>query len=403
MFTSISIKNFRSCSDVHIEDIPSMMVLMGRNGAGKTNVLKAIDWVCAAASKAVPSMPYKLTPEEALQISLSFDIDGLSYVYWVEHCQLFSPSSPSTKAVEVIFKETLSLKNKDGDLHSLFVRDGEKLTLYKTGEITQLLNISVDGSAMVTIKSLLPDIDYHRQISDKIIERFAAVRYYPLNNYEDAESNLLIYGRDYNKALLSDFAKERSDLQTVYKIIRLHDELPEKFGELRSLLGPNGLGLLSEISLSARDFGTEASDKKISITDENTFIFLSFAPFGHDQGFGFGDLSFGTKRIISLFTSMLYDHSVVCLIEQPEDGIHQGLLDKIIPLLKAYATYSQFIFTTHSPAVLNRVEPDEVYLVSMEAGATHVRHLSDQEISAAENYMRNDGPLAEFLESIEED
>lgn len=399
MFTSISIKNFRSCSDVHIEDIPSMMVLMGRNGAGKTNVLKAIEWACATASAAAFSL--RNAPGIPRQISLSFDIDDTKYIYEVEH---YRSVSKSKKITEAAFRETLS-SLKNGFSQTIFTRDGEKLVLHYSEGNRQQLEISLHGPAMAAINSLRPDGDYHRQITEKIVDRLSAVKYYPLNNFDGLNVDPVIQGSSYKEALENDFAEENDALQTVYKIIRLHNEFPEKFEELRALLGGTGIGLLDDIAFSKHEVRSDNRKSTSEITD-HSFLFLNFIPFANtedSQEFSFDDLSFGTKRIISLFTSMLYDGSSVSLIEQPEDGIHPGLLDKVTSMLKTYSNHAQFMLTTHSPTVLNRLTPEEVYLVSMDDGATQVRHLTEQEISAAENYMKNDGPLAEFLESIEED
>ena len=49
MLTSVHIKNFRSCKDVKIENMGLMLGLVGRNGAGKTTILRAIEWAASTA------------------------------------------------------------------------------------------------------------------------------------------------------------------------------------------------------------------------------------------------------------------------------------------------------------------------------------------------------------------
>ena len=41
MLTSVHIKNFRSCKDVTVEGLEHVAGLVGRNGAGKTTILRA--------------------------------------------------------------------------------------------------------------------------------------------------------------------------------------------------------------------------------------------------------------------------------------------------------------------------------------------------------------------------
>jgi hypothetical protein len=56
----------------------------------------------------------------------------------------------------------------------------------------------------------------------------------------------------------------------------------------------------------------------------------------------------------------IYDKSAVLLLEQPEDGIHTGVLHKLIPLLKSYT--GQFLIASHSSEIFNRMEPEEIRL-----------------------------------------
>lgn len=158
-----------------------------------------------------------------------------------------------------------------------------------------------------------------------------------------------------------------------------------------SLLGHNGLDLIDSV-----DIQEVKSKSKIS------HYSLYFTPAGSDEDVTFSDLSFGTRRIVRLLTSMLYDKASVALIEQPEDGIHPGLLHKIIPLLRSYANPNQFIITSHSPDVLNMVKPEEIRMVGRKDGKTVIRVLNEKEIEIAREFMENEGALSEFIESIEE-
>jgi recombinational DNA repair ATPase RecF len=45
MLNSILIRDFRTCKEVHIANIPKMLALVGKNGVGKSNVLQAIEWI----------------------------------------------------------------------------------------------------------------------------------------------------------------------------------------------------------------------------------------------------------------------------------------------------------------------------------------------------------------------
>ncbi len=67
------------------------------------------------------------------------------------------------------------------------------------------------------------------------------------------------------------------------------------------------------------------------------------------------------------------------LLEEPENGVHPGLIQRVIRFLKSLANDpedpTQILMTTHSPLVLNEIEPEAIRLVerSEETGETSVR------------------------------
>ena len=84
-------------------------------------------------------------------------------------------------------------------------------------------------------------------------------------------------------------------------------------------------------------------------------------------------VSDGTLRILAFLTA-LYDVSQPGLIcfEEPENGIHPWLLNKLMELLKTVSTKgingspTQIIITTHSPVLLNFVEPKQIRAVELD-------------------------------------
>src|SRR3954452_13944201 len=59
MLKHIDIKNFRSCYSTSIAFGEGVCALVGKNGVGKTNVLKCIDWI---ASSSIATDPVNITP-----------------------------------------------------------------------------------------------------------------------------------------------------------------------------------------------------------------------------------------------------------------------------------------------------------------------------------------------------
>ena len=91
------------------------------------------------------------------------------------------------------------------------------------------------------------------------------------------------------------------------------------------------------------------------------------------------------------------------LIEHPEDGIHSGLLKKLMGLLRANADPAQIILSSHAADVFNTLRAEDLRLVTARRGATSVRSLTEREVGVAARFIKEEGSLAEFLESVEEE
>jgi len=77
MFKRIHIKIFLSCQDVVLDNMSNMTALVGRNGSGKTNILKAIWWI----TNVILPQPIKTSREENTEISLLLKLGNTHYHY----------------------------------------------------------------------------------------------------------------------------------------------------------------------------------------------------------------------------------------------------------------------------------------------------------------------------------
>jgi hypothetical protein len=189
----------------------------------------------------------------------------------------------------------------------------------------------------------------------------------------------------------------------VMRLIHMSQHEQEQFKELKSLMGPDGLGLLQDIEVQS--FKLPTSGKKVVGDKSDLFYFVRLLPLGagDDSWRNYTEVSFGTRRLLRILVSMLSDKSTVMLLEQPEDGIHPGLLHKLMPLLKAYSDQCQFIVASHSPAIFNRLSPNEIRLVELSNGLTKLRALTPEEVAGAEQFISQDGPLSDFIEVMQGD
>lgn len=89
--------------------------------------------------------------------------------------------------------------------------------------------------------------------------------------------------------------------------------------------------------------------------------------------FDAGRESDGTLRVAGLLTALLQAPPLTLLaIEEPELTIHPGALPLVVEFLRMAASWSQVLVTTHSPDLLDYVEPEEIRVVQRLAGITTV-------------------------------
>lgn len=94
------------------------------------------------------------------------------------------------------------------------------------------------------------------------------------------------------------------------------------------------------------------------------------------------DASFGTVRLLSLL-AMLYDPAPPALtcVEELDHGLHPQALELLVERLREASELGQFIVTSHSPALVDRLEPEEFVVCERDRfGASLIPSLSTDEV-----------------------
>jgi hypothetical protein len=393
VLTRVFIEHFKSCWNLTIDAIGPSLVLVGRNGSGKTNILNAILW---AASEALSNRPVDSSSWDGLgkSVTLEFHAGGYQYFYWIKSPPNLRSTGvdPSSYALE----EAVACSTSHGEWEVIASRKGPEVKL--PGMEPMIIAPSTPFLSFL-FAFLPPDhtiIERLGSVKDFLIQ----VRYYPLIEMDDEKDlSELIKDDEYDRWENSrDILGNRED-SVAMKLISMYRNSPEDLQEVKDLLGDDGLGLVREIRIHPIPLPTLSSEQTPGIIH-----FVTFCPSGWprvgDGGFGFSDLSLGTRRIIRMVVSMIFDKSSVMLIEHPEDGIHRRLTEKVFDVLQAYTDPSQIIVSSHSSLVFNMLDPAEIRLVSMNEGKTEVRALTEEEADQARNYVKQEGTLTEYLDVL---
>lgn len=124
-------------------------------------------------------------------------------------------------------------------------------------------------------------------------------------------------------------------------------------------------------------------------------LHLEWTQRGSDYPFLVTQLSDGTLRFIALTTALLQPNPpATILLDEPELGLHPYALNLLAALLKEAAAEIQVIVSTQSASLLDHFEAEDTVVVEREDGASTFKRLSSVELEE----WRKDYSLGELWE-----
>lgn len=394
MLKSVFVRSYRSCVDTELDELNEFTLLVGRNGAGKSNILKAMDWAARVATGRLRTDKKASWFHQVVgAVSITFTAGGSAYRY--EADRAFEVlAETDVRRPSILIRERLV--RLGSECATLVERDREQVTITASGK-PAYVSISEGASAIPAILALLPSSNSLVSELSGVMDFLSSVVYYPLEVSPPNAGSYFVQAEALNAWKSTPDNSSASSESIALRILSLYRERPAEFQELKDLLGPDGLELLSDIDVfEIPHFGKSSEE----VPDGNNYL-LHFNPIdGPNNAVPFQDLSFGTQRLVSLVTALIHDRATVSLIEQPEDGIHPGLLYKLMSLLRTYSSQSQFVMASHAPTVLNSANPEELRIVHRMDGVTAAVKLTDAQIASARAFLNDSGPLFDFVDSL---
>ena len=394
MLTHLRIDRFGCCRQTSIDLGTQLVALVGRNGAGKTTILRSIEWVASTALGLEEASTTRVMADNAATLAFCLN-KKVEYQYTVKRDAFPSDTfSPSTAYRELL--TTGSNKRK------LFERTDDVVSSPLRPE---LIRIGKAATGLAAIAALLPADDALAEAAAPIARYLSQIAYYdlgiPTGTHDFVPLSL------YQKWVREYRETNRAPDSIACRLIYMHEHASDLFDELLMLLGRNGLGLIEGIDIVRVPGDMPSAAAAEAATDETRIYFPMFTLTPMLGGAGtplpWSALSAGTQRMLRLIACLLFDEQRVFLLEQPEDCVHAGLLYKLIDILRSYSRRSQIIFATHSLEVLNALRPEEVRLVKAAKRGTTCRRLNPHELRLAQSYLEESGSLGEFVESIQEE
>jgi ABC-type transport system involved in cytochrome c biogenesis ATPase subunit len=406
MLRRFHIRYFRSCKDVLLDRMGSLTALVGRNGSGKTIILRAIEWLARTASSAKSFMD---SDEGLIDIpeSMTADVEQNGVLYRYTFATRLEPPAPrdASPGSLLVMRESLALSKGDDRWDQLVEREGGDVRTVERSVPIHLDNYLPCLPALVAL--LPPGHDLLRHVR-VVLSFFKATRYYPVdetNVVSGIDAHSVITGREYHQwRTRFDTMGDAGD-SALMRLLYAYLEKKSQFNEIQALLGPDGLDLIETIRIESFR-GSDEDEGERSRGENRRYFVVGFRPSGmvgkRSSLLQCSQLSLGTRRVLHILLSLIVDASPLMLIEHPEDGIHRGLVRKLIDLLDTNTDPGQIILSTHSGLVLNQLAPPNVRLVSIHRGRTQVRALDEKQIADATRFIEEQGSLADFIESVEE-
>jgi predicted ATPase len=109
---------------------------------------------------------------------------------------------------------------------------------------------------------------------------------------------------------------------------------------------------------------------------------------GRERWLGAAQESDGTLRVAGLLTALLQSPGPTLVgIEEPELAVHPGALPLLVDFMKQAAAETQVIVTSHSPDLLDLVDPANLRVVDRGADGTTVAPLSRAQLDAVKSRL----------------
>ena len=388
--SEVTIKGFKSIEDLKVPVMSGLNILIGKNGAGKSNFLEGID--------ALMSSIYQSNMTNIKAGSILFStFDNEDAKYELERLNTKNSGNPGDigflngsyqqKLIlkgEVIFDNT-SYENREIEFRGQLFKAGDRLwsLIRRLGIYTFApvyipfeYPIDMEGISVPTVLNIPLNQDepwgVHNINSTLLLIAFSKLGE-SLNNQEEPE------GENNWTDVLEDLTPDRLIAQL---------ELNQNVIDNLRLFTP-----IQDIRFN-RNISIYKNDTHL-IADNIRLDFLV-----NDNWLPWSQLSDGTKRLFCIVTEVTLNKNGLTLLEEPELGVHPHQFYLIMQFLKEQSEDQQIIISTHSPKALDILEPDElnrIMIARYEKGkGTKILRMTEEQKEKAVAYMGEVGYLSDY-------
>ena len=342
----LEVENFRSLRKISLP-LGALNVLVGPNGAGKTNVLEVFRFLAdvirtdlepaLGARGGFDEIVFRGNgrPSASIRIALK--------ATWTTYSSRQAPDEYSLHVSRgrsgFARSESFVFKRTKGSGRRITI-SGQKVSVEDTGKDarTQEIGISAQSSGLSTLPRLSDDRGGSEVAT--VARLLASLRVFDVR--VDAARRPARFPRA--KESLDDDA---SNLAAFLLQLRSSDE------DAWNRLVDDACAVLPQLDGIDFDYPSGAAREVVIVLSER----------GLRRATQLADASYGTIRLLGLL-ALLYDPDPPALtcIEEIDHGLHPQALEMLVERLREASERTQFLIATHSPALANRLKPDELII-----------------------------------------
>ncbi|MCY7334395.1 MAG: ATP-binding protein [Pseudanabaena sp. CAN_BIN31] len=366
MLSKFKVQHYKSLFDTEI-DLEPLTVFIGPNGAGKSNICESLVVLSDFLQRLIDSVntPYNIKSffpqslqavnKNQINVESKFWHGNLDYITFTVSVLKENEQNLST------FSELIVQYN--------YPKQDVSITIREKG----IIRSNVEDPLTTPLSSFLVSNNYPISLIATSLHKICIYDFAPLdlsNNFPEI------------------YSMERTGKGVAYALVDILHSNRLAFDELEErlrLLVPN----IQRISLP------RGKDQTFSLQLIDKYS---------ENHIPTSDISDGTLRILAFLTALYQEDtpSIICF-EEIENGVHPWLLHKMMELLKLVSTEGitgkpvQVLITTHSPVLLNYVEPYQVRAVELDnEGKTQVHNLPTDSVRFQKALEAYDGNLGEL-------
>jgi predicted ATPase len=382
--TRVAAKNFLSLKDVDVQ-LGDLNVLVGANGSGKTNFLSIFRFIGdVARSDLIPAIESfgglsnlafrEKAPKRAYYSSVEILLEGVMTEYSHDNARdeyklrfWRRTGANSENIYPIVRTEHVVIKRKPGRGRRITISGGavEFTNLNRTNTTAKApsrLDVQETSSGLAILRRLGKTYDAPQ--IEQIAQIFEHLRLFDVNVVAARRPTSAVGSRQ--------LSADASNIAAF--LVFLKENYPERFDLIKEDV--------AFVLPTFRDFEFH----RIGGADEAIRVDILEAPLAGATPLA--RASFGTIRSIALF-AMLHDPNppkLTCL-EEVDHGLHPHALDRLVERLREASKQTQIIVATHSPALVNRLTPEELIVFQRDpsTGATNQPDISNDEMREMED------------------